>query len=77
MTFISNMAVKLSNLKSVLFPRGLAGITCRKSEEGHRKYWMKITHFGANSKADHLGSNHQAKRGDLLPIFLSPCVAQL
>ena len=37
-----------------LFPRRPAGITRRKSEEGHRKYRMKITHFGA--KVDHLGS---------------------
>ena len=38
---------------------------------------MKITHFGANLKVDHLCSNHQANRGDILPICLSPCVAQL
>ena len=59
-----------------LFPCGPVGITHRKSEEGHRKYRMKIMHFGANLKVDHLGSNHQAKRGDLLPIWLSPCVTQ-
>ena len=43
-----------------LFPHGPAGITHRKSEEGYRKYRMKIMHFGANLKVDHLGSNHQA-----------------
>ena len=60
-----------------LFPRGPAGITRRKFEEGYRKYWMKITHFGANLKVDHIGSNQKAKRGALFPICLSPCVAQL
>ena len=60
-----------------LSPHGPAGITRRKSEEGHRKYRMKITHFGANLKVDHLGSNHQAQQGTLLPICLTPCVAQL
>ena len=37
-----------------LIPRGPAGITRRKSAESHRK----ITHFGVNSKVDHLGSNY-------------------
>ena len=36
-----------------LIPRGPAGITRRKSVEIHRKYRMKITHFGSNSKVDH------------------------
>ena len=31
-----------------LFPRGPAGITRKKSEEGHRKYWMKITLWHEN-----------------------------
>ena len=31
----------------------------------------------SNSKDDHLGSNHQAKKGDFVPICLSPWVAQL
>ena len=34
-------------------------------------------HFGVNLKLDHLGSNHQAKQGDLLPICLSTYIAQL
>ena len=69
--------IEFNHNAGCLFPRGPAGITRRKSEEGHRKYRMKITHFGANLKVDHLGSNHQAKRCDLLPICLSPCIAQL